>query len=68
LVALARAEALDLVGQLPLDFICPPEVHAELDQGGRRRPGCPAAKSEQGLALSWRFEHVLTQLHPARAW
>ena len=33
MVALARAEALDLVGQLPLDFICPPEVRAELDQG-----------------------------------
>ena len=39
-----------------------------IQQGRRRRPGCPAAKSEQGLALSWRFERVLTQSHPARAW
>lgn len=33
LVALARAGALDLIGRLPLDFVCPPEVRAELDQG-----------------------------------
>lgn len=33
LIALARAEALDLAGRLPLRFICPREVREELDAG-----------------------------------
>ena len=33
LVALTRAEALDVVGQLPLQFVCPPQVRAGLDHG-----------------------------------
>jgi hypothetical protein len=35
LIALARADALDLVQRLPVNFFCPPEVRAELDEGTR---------------------------------
>ncbi len=35
LIALARANALDLIERLPIDFFCPPEVQAELDEGTR---------------------------------
>jgi hypothetical protein len=33
LIALARAEALDIVGRLPIEFVCPAEVRQELDEG-----------------------------------
>ena len=33
LIALARIEALDIVGRLPFEFICPQEVRDEIDQG-----------------------------------
>ena len=33
LITLARIEALDVAGQLPLAFICPEEVRWELDEG-----------------------------------
>jgi predicted nucleic acid-binding protein len=33
LVALAKAEALEIVGALPLEFLCPPAVRSELDAG-----------------------------------
>jgi predicted nucleic acid-binding protein len=33
LIALARAEALDVVGRLPLQFLCPVEVRQELNRG-----------------------------------
>jgi predicted nucleic acid-binding protein len=36
LVALARMDALDVVGRLPFDFLCPREVRAELEEGARR--------------------------------
>ena len=35
LIALAKAEALDVAARLPLEFICPPEVHDELAAGVR---------------------------------
>ncbi len=35
LIALARADALHLLEQLPIEFACPPEVRAELDEGAR---------------------------------
>ncbi len=31
LITLARIDALEVVGQLPYEFLCPPEVRAELD-------------------------------------
>jgi uncharacterized protein len=33
LIALARIEALDPIGRLPFEFLCPWEVREELDQG-----------------------------------
>lgn len=33
LLALSRAEVLDVVGNLPYDFLCPTQVRAELDVG-----------------------------------
>jgi uncharacterized protein len=33
LIALARMDALDLIGQLPIGFLCPTEVKDELDEG-----------------------------------
>jgi predicted nucleic acid-binding protein len=33
LVTLARAECLDVIEKLPLTFVCPPQVRAELDEG-----------------------------------
>lgn len=33
LIALAKADALDLAGQLPYRFLCPAEVRRELDAG-----------------------------------
>ena len=35
LIALAKAEALDVAGRLPLVFLCPPQVHEELAAGVR---------------------------------
>jgi len=35
LIALAKAEALDVAAQLPLEFLCPPQVHEELAAGVR---------------------------------
>ena len=35
LIALARVEALELVGRLPFRMLCPPQVRAELDAGAR---------------------------------
>ena len=35
LIALHRAEALDVVGQLPVEFLSPPEVQDELHEGVR---------------------------------
>lgn len=40
LVALARAGAVDLVGRLPIECVCPPDVNAELEEG--ERAGHPA--------------------------
>ena len=45
LIALARMQALDVVGMLPFEFICPPEVRAELDEG--------AAKGYQAIEPTW---------------
>ena len=36
LVALARMDALEIAGLLPLEFVCPREVQAELQEGARR--------------------------------
>ena len=36
LIALARAEALDVAGGLPYSFVCPPQVKAELEVGTAR--------------------------------
>lgn len=36
LVALARMAALEIAGLLPLEFVCPREVQAELQEGARR--------------------------------
>ena len=33
LIALARMDALDAIGQLPVEFVCPSEVRQELDEG-----------------------------------
>lgn len=33
LIALARADALDIIGQLAFEFMCPPAVRRELDEG-----------------------------------
>lgn len=33
LITLARIEALDVIGRLAFDFVCPPEVRAELQRG-----------------------------------
>jgi len=33
LIALARIEALDIVGRLPFEFVCPQEVRDEIDRG-----------------------------------
>lgn len=33
LIALSKGEALEVVGQLPVQLVCPPEVRAELDAG-----------------------------------
>lgn len=33
LVALARADALDVIASLPIEFLCPPAVRRELDAG-----------------------------------
>ena len=33
IVTLFRIEALDLIGRLPFDFLCPEEVRDELDEG-----------------------------------
>jgi predicted nucleic acid-binding protein len=35
LIALARMDLLDVAGRLPMEFICPPQVRAELDEGAR---------------------------------
>lgn len=35
LIALAKAEALDVVGRLPYKFLCPDEVREELDSGAQ---------------------------------
>ena len=35
LIALAKGDALDVIGQLPFDFVCPQAVRDELDQGAR---------------------------------
>ncbi|MBI5480591.1 MAG: DUF3368 domain-containing protein [Deltaproteobacteria bacterium] len=42
LIALARADALEVAAQLQLDFVCPPQVRAELDAGEAR--GHPAVR------------------------
>mgnify|MGYP000916900729 FL=1 len=36
LVALARIDALEIIGLLPVEFICPEEVYAELREGERQ--------------------------------
>lgn len=33
LIAFARLEVLDVIGRLPLQFVCPLEVRHEIDQG-----------------------------------
>jgi uncharacterized protein len=33
LIALARIEILDVIGRLPIEFLCPQEVRDELDRG-----------------------------------
>jgi len=33
LIALSRAAALDVIGRLPVEFLCPREVRQELDEG-----------------------------------
>ena len=45
LIALARMDALDAIGQLPIEFICPVEVREELDEG--------AAQGYPLIAPSW---------------
>lgn len=34
LIAVARAQAMHVLGALPFEFICPPQVRAELDRRG----------------------------------
>jgi len=36
LIAFARMGALDIIGQLPFDFVCPQQVKDELDEGAAR--------------------------------
>lgn len=52
LIALARAEVLHVVAHLPLEFVCPEEVAAELDAG--IQAGYPVARPAwlRTLALS----------------
>jgi predicted nucleic acid-binding protein len=45
IIALARADALDIVAELPIAFVAPIEVRDELDEGVRR--GHPA------VAVAW---------------
>ena len=54
LIALDRVEALDLVGRLPLEFLCPSQVRAELDAG--EAFGFPS------IAPSWLKSHRLASL------
>jgi len=35
LIALARAGAIDVVGRLPITYVCPLQVRTELDEGAR---------------------------------
>ena len=35
LIALARSGALDVVGRLPIKYVCPSQVRTELDEGAR---------------------------------
>ena len=35
LIALARSGALDVVGRLPINYVCPLQVRTELDEGAR---------------------------------
>ena len=44
-IALSRMDALDVIGQLSLEFICPGEVRDELDEG--------AAQGYPSIAPSW---------------
>ena len=44
-IALIRMEAIDVVGQLPYEFLCPPEVQAELEAS--------AAKGHPVIHPSW---------------
>ena len=57
LIALASADRLALLEDLPWDFICPPEVRAELDGGAAR--GLPPI-IPRGLLV----EPLREQLHP----
>lgn len=60
LIALAQVDALDLLGKLPCQFICPPEVRAELDAGAAagHAPIQPAGLHIVPLAQSVSVAHV----------
>ncbi len=45
LIALGKAQALEIAGALPIEFLCPLEVRAELDAG--------AAKGHHEIAPPW---------------
>lgn len=52
LILLDKIEALDIVGRLPLQFICPPAVREELDAG--------IAKSKSSINPEWLAVKPLT--------
>src|SRR5215472_6080454 len=52
IIALARADALDLLGRLPFEFVAPAQVRAELDEGVRRGHPPVEASSIQFLRLA----------------
>jgi hypothetical protein len=57
IIALARADALDVAARLPFEFVAPLEVRVELDDGARR--GHPP------ISTTWiRFEALATPISP----
>src|SRR5262245_49796410 len=60
LIALARAGALEIVGALPFEFLCPPEVRRELD--------ADATAGRVDVNPSWLIELALRgPIHPIAA-
>lgn len=53
LILLAKASALDVVGRLPFEFVCPKAVRAELDEGAAK--GYPEVRPSWLKVCTWRF-------------